>query len=311
MKYVILCLATGDYVRLEDTDILKYCDDFVKRASNMEEINANYWNSDNWAPTLLTFDTHEAAHWFMRRRLSFNPRRTASQKLVVMDKVFKLNGINNLSSKVEYDIVEVEDGELWRKKVIGIDLDDVLCPFSIEFITYANLQLGTNKTVADMVTYRLDKVFGISYTKIIELIQGFMAQPNTNTFKPIAGAKETLEELSKTFDLQIITARLECYAPQTQRWLDTHLPGIFSAVHYCGGYDQVTKLMKCKEINAIALIDDNAGNIENVLSGGVIGILFGNYAWHRELSEDAKPIKMKTWKMLRGCYNTFLPGPWR
>ena len=106
MKYVILCLATGDYVRLENVDIFKYCDDFVKKESNMDDISANYWNRDNWAPTLLTFNTHEAAHWFMRRRLSFNPRRTASQKLVVMDAVFKLNGINPLSNKVEYDIME-------------------------------------------------------------------------------------------------------------------------------------------------------------------------------------------------------------
>ena len=106
MKYVILCLATGDYVRLEDTDIFSYCDKSVTQSANVSEIQENYWKKDHWAPTLLTFNDHASAHWFVRRRLSFNPRRTASRKLEVMDAVFKLNGINPLSNKVEYDILE-------------------------------------------------------------------------------------------------------------------------------------------------------------------------------------------------------------
>ena len=109
MKYVILCLATGDYVRLKDIHIFRYCDRSVTLAANTSEITENYWNSSILQPTLLKFDTYEAAHWFMKRRLSYNPRRTVSDKLATMDAVFKLNGINPRSSKVEYDILEWDD----------------------------------------------------------------------------------------------------------------------------------------------------------------------------------------------------------
>lgn len=105
-RYKILCLATGDYVKLENVEIFKYCDDFVCKSANMEEINNNRYRG-NWQPTLLTFDSIEAADWFKRRRLSYNPRRTVSAKLRTMDAVFKLNDINPLSNKVEYDIMEV------------------------------------------------------------------------------------------------------------------------------------------------------------------------------------------------------------
>ena len=107
-RFVILCLATGDYVKLDDLAIFRYCDDFVTASANIQEITNNR-RVNSWQPTILSFDKYEAAHWFMRRRLSFNARRTASAKLMVMDMVFKLNGINPLSNKVEYDIIEREN----------------------------------------------------------------------------------------------------------------------------------------------------------------------------------------------------------
>ena len=201
-----------------------------------------------------------------------------------------------------------------NKPILAVDIDDVLFPFSHEFVKYANSKLGVNKTVDDMVTYRLDRVYGVSYQEIVDLIKGFMEEPSIVNLPPLVGAKETLQKLSKYFDLHIITARLDCYDTQTQAWLNLHLPGIFTAVHYCGFYalcpnksDRVTKLMKCNEIGAIGLIDDNGENIENVLSGNLIGILFGEYAWHNEVSPDIKPIRIKDWKALGGCYNMFLP----
>ena len=105
-RYKILCLATGDCVKLENLDIFRYCDSFVVAADNTDEIRNNMY-SGSWHPVELTFATLDAADWFKRRRLSYNPRRTVSAKLATMDAVFKLNGINPLSNKIEYDILEV------------------------------------------------------------------------------------------------------------------------------------------------------------------------------------------------------------
>ena len=107
MRYKILCLTTGDYVKLKDTNIFRYCEIFVREAANTDEVLKNQY-SGSWQPIDLVFTTKDAAAWFYRRRLSYNPRRTAGGKLITMDAVFELNGINPLSSKVEYDIVEIE-----------------------------------------------------------------------------------------------------------------------------------------------------------------------------------------------------------
>ena len=194
------------------------------------------------------------------------------------------------------------------KPVLAIDIDDVLYPFSSEFLKYANSKLGANKTLDDMVTYRLDTVYGVSYSKIAELIEAFMAEEFVNEFIPILGSQDALNQLNDSFDLQIVTARLSKYAAQTNLWIDKFFPGIFSNIHYCefyaltprSDYKKMTKLMKCREIDAFALIDVNAYNIENVMSGGLAGILFGEYAWHDELSDKYQPLKLRSWDHLIG-----------
>lgn len=107
MKYAVLCLYTGDYIALNNLDIFRYCENWVKDAANTAEIVKNRWEK-NW-PTKLLFDTKDAADWFVRRRLSFNSRRTDRQKLMIMNELFELNGLSNLSSKIEYEIIEVEE----------------------------------------------------------------------------------------------------------------------------------------------------------------------------------------------------------
>ena len=202
------------------------------------------------------------------------------------------------------------------KPVISIDLDDVLYPFSSHFLTFANSRLGTNKTMADMVTYRLDRVYGIPYEQVIDLIEDFMAQPCNRYLEPIVGSVEALTELKREYSLHIITARLDKYREQTQAWLDMFFPGIFSGVHYCNFYalspekseKKTTKLSVCKKINACCLVDDNVFNILDVIKGGVDGILFGDYAWHQELnSQDTYwALNTKTWDEFMECHSTLL-----
>ena len=202
-----------------------------------------------------------------------------------------------------------------NKPVLAIDFDDVIYPFSSEFLKYANSKLGVNKTLDDMVTYRLDTVYGVSYDKIVELIEDFMADVRVAEFEPIKGSVEALTKLKDEFSLHIVTARLDKYDEQTQLWLNKFFPGIFSGVHYCNFYalspenaSKITKLSKCKEIKAICLIDDNVYNVLNVIKGGVDAVLFGDYAWHQELSEQSEywALRVRGWEEFMDCYYFFL-----
>lgn len=188
------------------------------------------------------------------------------------------------------------------KPKLAIDIDDVLFPFSREFLKYANIKLNSNKTLADMVVYRLDTVYGVDYQVIIDIIKQFMAEPWLKDLLPMPNTRTALELLAKHFELHVVTARLLEYKPQTDEWLALHLPGLFKEVHYCSFYaldpnkaNKITKGIKCSEIDAICLIDDNVDNVMDVIAHGIEGVLFGEYAWHRELPENCKPVRLKDW----------------
>ena len=43
---------------------------------------------------IIYFNTEEQASWFVRRRLSYNPKRTDYQKLTFMNSVFEASGMD-------------------------------------------------------------------------------------------------------------------------------------------------------------------------------------------------------------------------
>lgn len=58
---------------------------------------------------VILFNTEEAASWFVRRRLSYNPKRTDSDKLSFMNDVFRASDMSeiHMSAKHMFDIIEV------------------------------------------------------------------------------------------------------------------------------------------------------------------------------------------------------------
>lgn len=107
MKYAILCLANGEYIRTKSPSIFRFCETWVRDESNCASITRNWYCGTN--ETRIEFTTQKAADWFIRRRLSFNPSRKASGKLMAMNELFEFNGINPLSRKMEYQLVEIDE----------------------------------------------------------------------------------------------------------------------------------------------------------------------------------------------------------
>lgn len=102
MKYAILCLSGGETVKIDRSDIFRYCEGWVTAASNVHELKM-------FTPMLLTFTDRKAAEWFVRRRLTFNPKRTDYTKLRIMNQIMDLNNISHLANKIEFDILEIDE----------------------------------------------------------------------------------------------------------------------------------------------------------------------------------------------------------
>lgn len=187
---------------------------------------------------------------------------------------------------------------------LAIDLDDVIYPFTTEFMKFINKKLGVNKTIKDCLVYSLAVTYGISDQQIYDFIAMFMDTRDSKNALPISGAWPTLNILKEYYDIHIVTARPRASDIYTRTWLNKDFKGFYSDIHYCSffnlyGNDEI-KLSKtdvCKELGACCLIDDNVWNVTDYHKAGFLSILFGNYPWQRVAERDI--IMASNWSEIK------------
>jgi 5'(3')-deoxyribonucleotidase len=112
----------------------------------------------------------------------------------------------------------------------------------------------------------------------------------------LPGASFAIGQLSKKFDVVIITARDPAWEEATLRWLNGHFGEVFQSVHFAGNMAGLTVKSKgeiCVEVGAKWLIDDNPANLMTAVDKGVVGILFGEYGWHHNAPDHL--VRCRDW----------------
>ncbi|HSX45509.1 MAG TPA: hypothetical protein VLG27_00720 [Candidatus Saccharimonadia bacterium] len=183
------------------------------------------------------------------------------------------------------------------RKTIAVDIDDVLAASASEFVAFGNLRWGTNLTVDDYhedwsVMWQVDRE--TEQKRAHEIYDSGMIRG----IKPHEGADAVLKWLEERYDLVIATSRVSKIHQDTLEWLDKHFGGVFKGVHLSGIYDPIlsapfkdesvhnmTKAELIMEIAADYLIDDQPKHCLAVADAGIETILFGDYAWSRDLGE--------------------------
>lgn len=105
---------------------------------------------------------------------------------------------------------------------------------------------------------------------------------------PTTGAQTSLQALSDTYDLVVVTSRQHVIREPTLQWLETHFPGTFVDVHFGNHYalsgPSMSKSEICKQVGAQVLIDDNPRYAMECAQAGIQVLLFdwdGSYAWSK------------------------------
>ena len=102
--FKILCLTTGSeihwpkqYWGTTDKIVPREVQDDIVHSGDTQRLGG-----------IIYFNTREHADWFVRRRLSYNPRRTDRGKLDFMNAVFRASDMDDcyLTRKHMFDIVE-------------------------------------------------------------------------------------------------------------------------------------------------------------------------------------------------------------
>lgn len=167
------------------------------------------------------------------------------------------------------------------KPVLAVDCDDVLCHYVPALLQWHNKEYHTTYALEDVKTFRLEDFWGGDAKQTVQKINAFSATEQYKRLLPIAGALQALHELKRKYTLVIVTARnFAKTAEATERWIEVHLPDLFSSIHYSSD-----KASVCKELNAVALIDDSVRNITSCAAVLPKVILFTNedqYAWTKD-----------------------------
>lgn len=102
--FKILCLTTGSEIRWPK----RFYQPTQKLVPpEVVEDIAHFRDTANQGG-IIYFNTEEQASWFVRRRLSYNPKRTDYQKLDFMNSVFEASGMDPgmFTKKHMFDIIQ-------------------------------------------------------------------------------------------------------------------------------------------------------------------------------------------------------------
>ena len=184
------------------------------------------------------------------------------------------------------------------KPILAIDLDDVLAPLIQDFCDYLNHKYGTNIQIGPGFSYfGVEKLIGISAEELVVRLEEYFESDIYHRVEPFEGAIDALSDLSRKYDLILITARPDTVRNVSERWLESHFPETFKHTHFVGlSKDSPTKLSVMDRYDAVGLIDDNLHNIEDVAAAGKKAILFGDYHWNQIHKLPAGVVRARDWE---------------
>ncbi|CAO3564619.1 unnamed protein product [Mortierella alpina] len=204
------------------------------------------------------------------------------------------------------------------RKVIAVDLDEVLARTTLAIADFHNDTYGTSLTMDDFVSYDYTQVWGGTREESIAKWRLFFNSPYFLKVEPVEGSLETLKLLkARRFSLVIVTARQQFVADLTKKFVDRHFPGIFESIYFANHFlteeEKLTFISKpksviCRDVHAQLLIDDSLENATEVANAGIPVLLFdlqGAYKWNKlgdgqQLPE--KVTRVKSWKEVQAWF---------
>ncbi|MBS0351011.1 MAG: hypothetical protein JSR33_07490 [Proteobacteria bacterium] len=185
------------------------------------------------------------------------------------------------------------------KAVIAVDVDEVLSPFVSGLAPWHNAKYGTHLQFEDFHSYQFNKVWGGELDEAISKCAFYFE--NREPVAPLKDAVAVLQKLQKKYQLIVVTSRMRQHQSQTEAWVNQYFPNIFKAVLLCNhwnkdGHPAIKKSTACLNYGASYLIDDLPHYVEDAVSEGIAGLLFGDYPWNRSVIEHPNINRVVNWQ---------------
>ncbi|MFZ2523259.1 MAG: hypothetical protein WAW92_02620 [Minisyncoccia bacterium] len=183
-------------------------------------------------------------------------------------------------------------------KKIGFDLDDVLLNLSDPLREFLNIKYTRSVKREDLKDFYIESIYGIEREIFKKDIADFYLHNDHINSSPINGAVEVVEQLSKKYILEIVTAKPDSLAEITEQWLLKHFPNMFKVVHFANHHhDNHKKRLKseiCLVENISVFIDDSLDNAKDLSSSNIPVLLF-DAPWNQSESLPGLVKRVHSW----------------
>jgi uncharacterized HAD superfamily protein len=186
------------------------------------------------------------------------------------------------------------------KAKIGVDLDDVVFPFTSELNKWHNSNYGTNYKEKEYTTYFFSRVWNCTQEEAAHRVELFEKTEDFIDIQPLPGALTGLMALRELYPMIAITSRGNELREITKSQIAKNLPGIFldlrfSLNHYNHSTETKTKADIGLEHGIELAIEDSEHYAKQYSDAGIKVILFDHPA-NQKLRNHPRVLRVKSWK---------------
>ncbi len=182
---------------------------------------------------------------------------------------------------------------------IGIDLDEVLADFMTALIKFHNDKYDTAFERHQFHSYRVFEIWGGTQEEADGEISEFYNTEYFEGIQPIPNAIESIDSLSKSHELSIITSRQNDISEKTLDWVNRHFKNKFTGVYFTNQHSHngisISKSSVCNKIGANLMIEDYLDYAtECALAGKEVLLL--DCPWNKTQALPNKINRVYSWK---------------
>eukprot|EP01055_Gregarina_sp_Pseudo9_P005156 Gregarina_sp_Pseudo_9__5155@NODE_549_length_2597_cov_18_668882_g519_i0_p2_GENE_NODE_549_length_2597_cov_18_668882_g519_i0NODE_549_length_2597_cov_18_668882_g519_i0_p2_ORF_typecomplete_len238_score1_09NT5C/PF06941_12/1_4e15_NODE_549_length_2597_cov_18_668882_g519_i055768 len=170
--------------------------------------------------------------------------------------------------------------ELPYRPIVAFDFDDVIIPYTAGFLDWHNRMYSTSFSVNEVVSHaKIHELLGTTVEEYKVRNKTYHLLGSRRNQRPIEGFLEAALHLSIYYDFVLISAgNSESFVTAYLRNNRLHRIVSFKKI-LCGVKD---KGLACRQLRAVALVDDRPSFIKRAAPHIKVGLLFnlnGAYAW--------------------------------
>ncbi len=172
-----------------------------------------------------------------------------------------------------------------KKRVIALDIDDVLIHFYDGITRYHNALYGTTLTRKELTTYHFEQLWKCPREEMVRRVMEYYHSKEHELIEAIEGVHAALTRHKRRFRYVCITARPDSVRAHTLPILERHFPKLITSAHFLGHLElgstnARSKAEVCHEIGAVLLVEDSLYNAEIAAKAG-IPVLLIDTPWNQ------------------------------